>query len=268
MKTIQKRIATGRKTAKVIAGFFALSFLTLACNNSDHTTRLEVRLTDAPGDYQQVNIDIQQVEVHSESGNQTNGWNSLEVNKGVYDLLELTNGLDTLLATAILPTGRVSQIRLVLGTNNSVKIAGVLYPLSTPSAQQSGLKLNVQAELKEGVTYSLLLDFDAARSIVTSGNGSYSLKPVIHVINEATSGAIKGLTLPLAASPSIFAIAGTDTVASTYADDSGKFLLRGVPAGTYKVSFSPKTPYKPLLKENVNVSTGIVTDLGTVTIVN
>src|SRR6478752_7197374 len=120
MNAIQKYIATGLKTVKVVAGFFALSFLTLACNNSDHTSRLDVSLTDAPGDYQQVNIDIQQVEVHSASGNQTNGWNSLEIHKGVYDLLEFTNGLDTLLGTAILPTGRVSQIRLVLGTNNSV----------------------------------------------------------------------------------------------------------------------------------------------------
>ena len=228
---------------KKIIGCIMLSILGWSCSNSDQPAKLHIRLTDAPGDYQQVNIDIQQVEVHSESGNQTGGWKSLEVQKGIYNLLELTNGLDTLLATAELPAGRVSQIRLILGNNNTIKVAGVVNPLSTPSAQQSGLKLNVKAELKEGVTYTILLDFDAARSIVKSGNGSYSLKPVIRAITEATSGAIKGSALPLAASPSVFAIVGSDTVASTYSDDAGKFLLRGVPAGIYKVSFSPKAGY-------------------------
>lgn len=266
MKTIQKHIANGSKATKVIAVFLALSFLTLACHNSDQTSRLEVRLTDAPGDYQQVNIDIQQVEVHSESGNQTGGWKSLEVHKGIYDLLELTNGLDTLLATAELPAGRVSQIRLILGNNNSVKIAGVVSPLSTPSAQQSGLKLNVQTELKEGVTYTILLDFDAARSVVEKGNRTFSLKPVIHAVSEPTSGAIRGVVTPLASAPAVFVILGSDTVATAYTDDSGKFLVRGVPAGIYKVSFNPKVGYTNSQKENVNVTVGQITDLGTVTI--
>ncbi len=251
---------------KKILGFIMLSILGWSCGNSDQPAKLHVRLTDAPGDYQQVNIDIQQVEVHSESGNQTSGWKSLEVQRGIYNLLELTNGLDTLLATAELPAGRISQIRLILGNNNTIKVADVVNPLATPSAQQSGLKLNIQAELKEGVTYTILLDFDAARSIVKSGNGSYSLKPVIRAITEATSGAIKGSALPLEASPSVFAIVGSDTIASTYSDENGNFLLRAVPVGIYKVSFNPKAGYTNLVKENVSVTIGQITDLGTVTI--
>jgi hypothetical protein len=190
----------------------------------------------------------------------------LDVESGVYNLLELTNGLDTLLATAELPAGRVSQIRLVLGDNNSVKINGEIKPLSTPSAQQSGLKLNLQADLTEGVTYTITLDFDAARSIVAKGNGTYSLKPVIRALEAATSGAIKGTVTPLASTPAVFAISGTDTVATAYTDEAGKFMLRSIPAGTYTVSFNPKTGYLPLQKENVSVTLGNITDLGTVTI--
>ncbi len=264
MKTIQKHIPNGNKVTKVIAVFLALSFLTLACNNSDQTSRLDVRLTDAPGDYQQVNIDIQQVEVHSESGNQTGGWKALEVQKGVYNLLELTNGLDTLLATAELPAGRISQIRLILGNNNTLKIAGVVSPLSTPSTQQSGLKLNVQAELKEGVTYTILLDFDAAKSILEKGNGTFSLKPVIHALSEPTSGAIRGVVTPLVSAPAVFVLLGSDTVATAYTDESGKFLVRGVPAGNYKVSFDPKVGYTGVQKENINVTVGQITDLGVI----
>jgi hypothetical protein len=249
---------------KRIVGFFLLSFFWLACNNDDQTARLNVRLTDAPGDYEAVNIDIQDVQINSSEGN--SGWVSLDVEKGVYNLLELTNGLDTLLATAELPAGRVSQIRLVLGSNNTVKVGGETKSLSTPSAQQSGLKLNLKATLVEGVTYTITLDFDAARSIVKTGNGSYHLKPVIRALQEATSGAIKGTVEPIESAPAVFAIAGTDTVATAYTDGAGKFILRGVPAGTYKVSFNPKEGFSPVTKENVSVSVGSVTDLGKVTI--
>ena len=251
---------------KRIAGFLLLSVFWLACSDDNQTAKLEVKLTDAPGDYQEVNIDIQSVEVHSSEGNQNSGWTTLDVKEGVYNILELTNGLDTLLATAELPVGRISQIRLILGDNNSVMIDGVTKPLSTPSAQQSGLKLNLEAVLTEGITYTITLDFDAARSIVDKGNGTYSLKPVIRALETATSGAIRGTITPLEAAPAVFAIAGTDTVATAYTDATGKFILRSIPAGTYTVSFDPKTGYLPMQKESVSVTVGNITDLGTVTI--
>lgn len=252
-----------------ILGLLVLSsFLWVACSDDDRgNARIEVRLTDAPGDYEKVNIDIQAVEVHSSEGEQSSGWTSLTVNKGVYNLIDLTNGLDTLLAEAELPAGKISQIRLILGSDNSVQIDGNEIHLTTPSGSQSGLKLNVQTELTEGITYKILLDFDAARSIVKRGNGDYNLKPVIRAITEATSGAIKGAIDPAAALPAVFAIVSSDTVASTFADEAGNFLLRGVPAGTYTVSFDPKEGYTPQAKEGVSVSIGAVTDLGTVTVI-
>lgn len=250
---------------KRIAGFLLLSVFWLACSEDNQTAKLEVRLTDAPGDYEEVNIDIQSVEINSSEGN--SGWTTLDVESGVYNILELTNGLDTLLATAELPAGRISQIRLILGDNNSVKVNGETKPLSTPSAQQSGLKLNLQADLTEGITYTITLDFDAARSIVRRGNGTYSLKPVIRALEKATSGSIKGTVTPLEASPAVFAISGTDTVATAYTDEAGKFMLRSIPAGSYTVSFDPKTGYVPQQKESVSVTLGNVTDLGTITIV-
>lgn len=253
---------------KRIAGFLLLSVFWLACSDDQQTARLEVRLTDAPGDYEEVNIDIQSVEVHTEGGDQNSGWRTLDVESGVYNILELTNGLDTLLATAELPAGRISQIRLILGDENTVKVGGETKALSTPSAQQSGLKLNLQADLTEGITYTITLDFDAARSIVAKGNGTYSLKPVIRAIETATSGSIKGTVEPAESAPAVFAIIGTDTVATAYTDEMGKFMLRSLPAGSYTVSFDPKEGFVPKQEESVSVSLGNVTDLGTITIVN
>jgi Domain of unknown function (DUF4382)/Carboxypeptidase regulatory-like domain len=239
-----------------------------ACSSDDNSNaRLEIRLTDAPGDYEEVNIDIQSVQVHTSAENTESGWKSLAIEPGIYDVLKLTNGLDTLLGAIELPAGRVSQIRLILGENNSVKIDGITKDLSTPSAQQSGLKLNVQADLVAGLTYSITLDFDAARSIVEKGNGGYSLKPVIRALSEATSGAITGVALPLESDPAVFAVnVGGDTVATAYTNDAGGFLLRALEPGTYTVKFSPKEGFVATEKTDVAVSIGSVTDVGVVTI--
>jgi hypothetical protein len=246
----------------------ALSLLVVlfSCDNDDaKTSRLEVRLTDAPGDYQQVNVDIQDVQVNS--GSDEKGWVSLDVNKGIYDLLTLTNGLDTLLGSAWLPAGNLSQVRLILGNRNSIKVDGEVISLSTPSAQQSGLKLQVHAELLDGVTYTLLLDFDAAKSIVHTGSGKYILKPVLRTVLEAQSGAIKGAVAPVEASPAVYVIEGSDTIGTAFADHvTGKFLIKGLNAGTYKVTFEPKTGYQGVIRESVVVTTGNVSDLGAIVI--
>jgi hypothetical protein len=252
---------------KVIIGVFMFSSLVIGCNNTDdRPATLHVMLTDAPADFQQVNIDIQGVEVHNGVGDENSGWRALELSKGVYNLLEFSNGLDTLLGRAEVPAGKISKIRLILGTQNSVMVGGDLFALSTPSAQQSGLKLNLNAQLKPGVIYTIVLDFDAAMSVVEQGNGTYSLKPVIRAISEATSGAISGTVDPILASPAVFATVGNDTVATTYTDATGSFLLRGVPAGIYTVSFDPKAGYVPMQVDNVNVSIGNITNIGAVVI--
>ena len=250
-----------------VLGLFCVMFgLMLSACSDDENARIQVLLTDAPGDYEEVNIDIQDVQINRTEGTST-GWESIDIeNKGVYNLLELTNGLDTLLGTLSLPSGRISQIRLVLGTNNSVKVSGAVKELTTPSAQQSGLKINLQQTLKDGVTYRILLDFDVARSIVARGNQTYSLKPVIRAIVEATTGGIRGDISPVEANPAIYAINGTDTVGTTFPDADGKFLLRGILGGTYKVSFVPKTGYLTKTVENVVVTSGSVNNMGTVVI--
>lgn len=235
-------------------------------NSSPQNATLHVMLTDSPGDYESVNIDIQDVQVNPSETDDT-GWKSLTVNKGVYDLLKLTNGSDTLLGSAQLPTGKISQIRLVLGTNNSIKLNGQLVAINTPSGQQSGLKILVNTTLQAGITYKITLDFDAARSIVSLGNGGFNLKPVIRSVVEAESGAIKGLVSPIASTPAVYAINGSDTVSTTFADQTtGAFLLKGVPSGSYTVSFAPKAGYAVKTVTSVNVTVGTTTDLGTVSI--
>ena len=251
---------------KKTIGIFALSLALWSCSDDNETARLEIRLTDAPGDYEAVHVNIQGIEIHTDEGDASKGWQSLAVQRGRYNLLELTNGLDTLLATAVLPAGRVSQVRLILGDDNTVTIDGQEIALTTPSAQHSGLKLNVHADLTPGITYKILLDFDAARSIVKTGSGAYNLKPVIRTITEATSGAIKGVITPAESFPAVFAIVGSDTLGTTYSDADGKYFLKGLPSGAYRVSFDAKEGYNDFSQEGVNVTIGSITDMGTVSL--
>ncbi|MEN7550869.1 DUF4382 domain-containing protein [Rapidithrix thailandica] len=251
--------------AVMLLGILSLT----ACNNDDEvsTARFQVKLTDAPADYDEVNVDIQGIRINTTDGEE--GWVDLDgVHTGVYNLLDFTAGSDTLLADVILPVGTVHQLRLVVGDNNSLKIGDDILPLKTPSGQQSGLKLNIDAELKEGITYTLILDFDAARSVVKAGNsGKYNLKPVIRATAEANSGSIKGWIVPLEADATVLAIQGTDTL-GTYPDAMGNFLFRGVKPGTYQVNIIPENlfDYDEVVIEDVHVKTGEVSNLGEISV--
>ena len=247
--------------------FIAMTLLFVACNKDDDSTealtgpaKVQVFLTDTPGVYDAVMVDILKIEVHSNQG----GWVALNpINAGVYNLLDFTNGIDTLLGTASLPSGRISQIRLFLGTNNSVVIDSVSHDLSVPSSMQSGLKLNLQQDLSPGITYKVWLDFDAGRSVVDKGNGSYSLKPVIRAFSQAVSGAIKGIASPDTATAHVMAITGTDTSGTT-PDSTGSFLIGGLAGGTYNVVFTNMNGFKDTTVTGVSVVNGVVTDLGVV----
>lgn len=218
------------------------------------------RLTDAPGDYDKVNIDIVGAQLIVDDS-----VINLEVNKGVYNLLDFANGKDTLLADQMVPSGKLSQVRLILGDNNTVVIGNHSYNLTTPSAQQSGLKLNVHADFVTGVAYEYTIDFDAARSIVETGSGKYILKPVIKVFTNAVSGAIRGVVSPVSAKPLIYAISALkDTVSTTADAATGKFMFMGLNEGAYKLSFNPADPFRDTLLSNIQVKTGLVTVLDTV----
>lgn len=221
---------------------------------------LSFRLTDAPGPYDKVNIDVKGLEVKVNDTTLV-----LDVNKGVYNLLDFVNGKDTILVDDHVPSGKLSQIRLILGDNNTVEIGNDVFELKTPSAQQSGLKLNVHADLYDGVAYEYVIDFDAEKSIVHTGNGKYILKPVLKVFTNSVSGAIKGVVSPASAKPVIYAISSALDSVTTHSDTlSGSYMFRGLAAGKYKLSFEPAGTFRDSILSNIEVRTGVVTVVDTV----
>ena len=227
--------------------FMLLSTLSIlifsSCGSEDEnkTAKVSVSLVDAPADYEEVWIDIQDIQVNvSSDENDDNGWQSLDgAQPGVYDLLKLTNGEEQFLGDIELPEGQLGQVRLILGNANELTIDGTKVALTVPSGSQSGLKLNVGTAIEAGISYKLVIDFDAAKSIVSSGNsGKYILKPVIKAVMEAQTGAIEGIVSPANINSVIYAIIGADS-ASTYPNEQGQFLIRTLDAGNYSVVAIP-----------------------------
>jgi len=218
---------------------------------------INVRLTDAPGPYSAVYIDLKGVEVTGSDGIAV----AMNVHPGIFNLLNFSNGVDTLISTGTLEVATVEQIRLILGPNNTLVVNNVTYPLSTPSADQSGLKLQVHQTLEAGVQYSVLLDFDAYKSIVLTGNGTYKLKPVIRTIEAAINGSIRGKITPIG-TLAVVTATSADLSYSTNVNLMGDFMLMGLPAGTYSVTITPVLPFLVVTKSSIVVTTGVNTNIG------
>lgn len=251
----------------------SLIFFTLiifySCKKSDAgkgSAKLQVYLVDDPGDYEAVYIDVKDIQINM-TNDTSSGWQSLQgVHAGVYDLLKLVNDDDTLLADTDIPTGRLHMIRLVLGTENYVKIQGTadLIKLETPNAQQSGLKLLIQDYITENRLYKITMDFEVAKSIVKTGNKKYVLKPVIRTILNVVGGTIKGVVIPNSFQTAVYAVNGVDTVASTYTGTNGGYVIKGLPAGSYDVYYNPSDIlYRDSLRITVPVQFNTVTVIDT-----
>jgi hypothetical protein len=256
-----------RNTLLLLTFVAISSLLFYSCSKTDSSAkaRMKVYLTDDPGNYQAVLIDIKDVKVNF-SNDTASGWVSLpNVQAGTYDLLTLVNNKDTLLADAQIQTGRIQQIRLILGSENFVKVNDQIIKLETPSAQQSGLKINIHQEVTEGVLYKLTLDFDVAKSIHKTGNGRYMLKPVIRAMVEAAGGSIRGVVLPASEKTAVLAIQGVDTVASTYTGTNGGYIIKGINAGAYSLHFIPNNAaLSKQIKDGITVTNNNVTVVDTV----
>ena len=208
---------------------------------------LRVGLTDAPAcGFDHVKVTIQKVRINqSATAAETDaGWTDITLSPSMQvDLLTLTNGTFTTLGQTPLGAGHYSQIRLVLATNdgsnplaNSVTpTGGAETALTTPSGQQSGLKLNADITINANQMADFLLDFNACKSVVHAGNsGKYLLKPVISVIPSYISGVSGYLDASLANSSTLVSVQQAGAIVkSSVPDSTGKFTLEPVAPGTY-----------------------------------
>ncbi len=200
---------------------FALAALTIFCSllflscggggggvPSSSTGTLKLGLTDASATtYQAIYVTVAQVAV-SRDGER---WDILSSPNKTVNLLDLVNGVRQSLSLATLATGHYTQVRLILGStpDTSVNILSLAHPyanyfidrgipvqeieLKVPSGLQTGIKIVKGFDIGANQTTELVLDFDAARSIVSAGaGGKWLLKPTVKVLNILEYSIIQG----------------------------------------------------------------------------
>jgi len=164
------------KTRSIL--YASIAFLIVlfnSCKKEGGTAPIQILLTDKPAIYDSVNVHIvgMEVKISNES------WIPIHVKDSTYNLLDLQNGITTVLALDTIPVGVLQEVRFILGNNNYCYVNGTAYPMDTPSADDSGLKVKINKALNETLN-SFTLDFNVSLS-VQEENGAYKLHPVIQL---------------------------------------------------------------------------------------
>lgn len=254
---LKTSVTSRRAPSPVLALACTLPLLLAACGgggggSSSSTGTLNVALSDAPScGYDAVNVTVTGVAVHqsASAADDAAGWETLTLaSPQRLNLLTLNNGVFTTLGQLTLPAGNYQQVRLILAGNSSASpLANSVVPtggsetaLDTPSAMQTGLKINTHLTVPDGSRADLLLDFKACESVVKRGSsGKYNLKPVLSAITDITLASpgeqVRGYIDPtLYASGARIALEQSgDVVRATGPDSTGQFILGPVPVGTY-----------------------------------
>jgi hypothetical protein len=195
-------------------------------------------------------------------------WTDLKISPGVYDLLTLRNGNDTLLGTSFIPKGRIKAIKITLGTDNSIMADSITRPLGICNNKDSVI-ICIRKENLDSITqnnFHLLLDFNLAKSIRFE-DSVYCLKPMLRVYSERQTGSIAGEVGPDNAFGLVRAFNSSDTVyALPDVDEEGEFKIRGLSEGTYSVLFQGINGYMDTTINNVKVFIGQQTNVGKITL--
>ncbi len=271
-----------------------VSLVAVACNKSTSVENgpgiqeVNFMLTDGPGSYDNVFIDIKSLQIvidtakegsrkrdtcnwdhigsHRESRRDSGlVWTTIPIKAGVYDILKFRNGLDTLFASANVPKGSVRLVRIEFGTNNSVVKDSVNYPLNLSPNLPNFIVIKLKGhEFEEFASrrYRIWLDFDVSRSIIEV-NGRFYLIPVMHTFVEKNTASVAGKVKPRDAKAVITLFNNTDT-AYALPNKEGEFKMRGLKDGTYKLFVKASNGYRDTTINNVVVVQPKTTSVGVI----
>lgn len=247
-------------------------------NPAEQSNSFTIKMTDAPADFEALQVEIDRVEAYLEGS----GWVQLSNGSQIVSVLELTNGKEVTIGhQSGLEAGTYSSLALYIGESNTLVVDenGNQVNLNLEGGQR--IEFAINEELNENSHAEILLDFNVASSIITSeANGSYFLNPEITVIQDVETGVQGQLSLPTTAVVMLLDQVG-EVIYSAYTDANGSFLIRGVVQGQYDLEIEyngqgqvipglelPGLPSQPveITIDNVTVVNGEITQMGTIQI--
>jgi Domain of unknown function (DUF4382)/Carboxypeptidase regulatory-like domain len=234
---------------------------------------MSVHLSDAPNGMKHVWVSFDRVEASGPEG-----WTTLWAANPDPQTVDLTTlcVTDMQLASAQLPAGHYNQVRLMVSKVEVEDESGNHFQVTVPSGAQTGIKINVNADVPPNAVTELLLDFNVDRSIHATPPGStnYSLKPVIPAVVKVMSGTLTGAVTLDGTTPAVGAkvevypdgtadlVEANMTNSSVTQDPDGTFKVWALMPGSYllQVTSADGTLTKTFI--GVTVTAGQDTALG------
>jgi hypothetical protein len=254
-------------------------------------SQVSLYMMDAPIQFDSVFIDVRQVAVEIDTASKQDDsdnpdewsdgwcgrgrgpsdksviWDTLDIAPGVYNLLALRNGTDTLLGSSLVTTGKILKIRITLGNDNKVYTDSTTsYPLEI-FGPKPWFTINVSRTDVATVSNNqvrIWLDFNLARSIFF-WNGQFLLSPYLVVFNDQRMAKVEGTVQPRNSTALVTAIDGADTL---YAVPfrNGQYQFRNVPTGSWSFAFKGMNGYQDTTLANISVDSMKVVKLPTITL--
>ena len=238
---------------KIVVILIALIWIISSCTDPDGTgmALVNVRLVDAPGDFDEAWIEILGVEIGQAKGRDSKEeqWTFIEYqqpNQKV-DISKLVGGGVLLIGRAELPVNAISGIKLILGEDHHLVREGKDLSLSLENISARTIELETDFRLEGSYSYDIYLDFDLERSIQPSSDPSvFILSPRVRSFVLAETSSLGGRVMPPEARPVLYAIQGVDTV-TTLTSAQGEYLFRGLDEGEHTLVVRPRPPYQDTL---------------------
>ena len=195
-----------------------------------------------------------------------NVWENLPLQAGIYNVLDLRNGLDTILAQSNITAGVIKYIKISLGDSNSVVLNdSTIIPLHFHGWFDSTIYIPVGYGFMDRFAPGhsrCWIDFDIGRSIIPFGSGFW-LHPFFRCFIKSNTGGIEGYVLPHDSRPVITATSSSDT-ATAIPWMNGGFMIKGLQAGNYALDIKSSNGYSDTTIDNINVVAGKSVDVGVI----
>lgn len=282
----------------------ALVIVLAACSDDDSTAdngRVKIYLTDAPVDG--ANVDAVVLSVSRIEMKGSGYWKTVKQfdTPLSIDILDYQNGNAFLVSEETLKADTYTEARLVLNATEEngapkanpdtyIRYAdGTKKELFVPSGGQSGYKVKGTFTVAPNAVKSVILDFDARKSLVTTGSGANEkvlLKPTVRLIAQDDAALFEGKFDDFSAYSKVVIYAyekGTfraseastpatgearfkNALTSTKVSNTGAFTFAFMPSGEYDLVFAAHNTEGEFVDvigkyENVKLSAGVRLEL-------
>lgn len=209
-----------------------LSMIAIGCNRDSGD--LSVQMTDSPGNYARLQVEIDEVEVYSES----EGWVALETETESVNVVELNNGATAELATGSkIKAGNYSKTRILFGSENYVEVYdqnGNTQRKELKFDDEASVEIEMEQEIMAQSDNEIVLDFHIEESVEEQSGDTFKFEPSMKVKLNFDTG-VEGTISGQGQFRSFVELDGDDEDYSTYTDANGNFKITGMQEGDYDV---------------------------------